>query len=161
MRLIDAEVFEKSVRTDFWEHYTNCHDTDQTDLLELIMDNLAECPTIEAKPVVHAHWIKHREFYEDEGFEGYYYSCSNCDGTLYGDVEGFNFCHCCGAQMDESISCGHEDDNNTQKTSVDGVKIPVISMEDVPKVMEELKKSGKPGQNQQKGSFKAFEEGQT
>lgn len=62
-----------------------------------------EAPMAEAKPVVHAHWEEHREFYEDEGFEGYYYSCSNCGGTLYGDVEGFNFCHCCGAQMDEKI----------------------------------------------------------
>ena len=30
--------------------------------------------------------------------------------------------------------------NNTQKVSVDGVKIPVISMEDVPKIMEEMEK---------------------
>ena len=30
--------------------------------------------------------------------------------------------------------------NNKQKVSVDGVKIPVISMEDVPKIMEEMEK---------------------
>ena len=68
---------------------------------EELLAYIAEAPTIEAKPVVHAHWIKHKEFYEVEGFEGCYYSCSNCDGTLYGNIEDFNFCHCCGAQMDE------------------------------------------------------------
>ena len=71
---------------------------------DILLNFLDNAPTIEAKPVVHAHWKEHREFYEDEGFEGYYYSCSNCGGTLYGDVEGFNFCHCCGAQMDEKES---------------------------------------------------------
>lgn len=30
--------------------------------------------------------------------------------------------------------------NNTQKVSVDGVKIPVLSMEDVPKLAKEMEK---------------------
>lgn len=49
-KLIDADAFKKSVLTDFWEHYTQCHDTDQTSLM--IMDNLDEQPTIDAVPVV-------------------------------------------------------------------------------------------------------------
>lgn len=125
-RLIDAEAFLKTEidRCGGAPLVGTC-----TSDNEYLSDRLKNAPTIEAKPVVHAHWEEHREFYEDEGFEGYYYSCSNCGGTLYGDVEGFNFCHCCGAQMDEFAS-----DNNVGSK---GVKIPVISMEDVPKIMEE------------------------
>lgn len=51
-RLIDADAFKKSVLTDFWEHYTQCHDTDQTSLMDMVMDNLDEQPTIDAVPVV-------------------------------------------------------------------------------------------------------------
>ena len=28
-RLIDANDLEEAITTDFWEHYTQCHDTDQ------------------------------------------------------------------------------------------------------------------------------------
>ena len=51
-RLIDADAFKKSVLTDFWEHYTQCHDTDQTSLMDMIMDNLDEQPTVDAVEVV-------------------------------------------------------------------------------------------------------------
>lgn len=51
-RLIDADAFKKSVLTDFWEHYTQCHDTDQTSLMDMVMDNLDEQPTIDAVPLV-------------------------------------------------------------------------------------------------------------
>lgn len=51
-RLIDADAFKKSVLTDFGEHYTQCHDTDQTSLMDMVMDNLDEQPTIDAVPVV-------------------------------------------------------------------------------------------------------------
>ena len=51
-KLIDADSFKKSVLTDFWENYTQCHDTDQTSLMDMVMDNLDEQPTIDAVPVV-------------------------------------------------------------------------------------------------------------
>lgn len=101
-RLIDAEALKESIYKEKERiQYTQPFIQASLILLEKL---IKDAPTIEAKPIVHAHWEEHREFYEDEGFEGYYYSCSNCDGTLYGDVEGFNFCHCCGAQMDEKES---------------------------------------------------------
>ena len=39
-----------------------------------------------------------------------------------------------------TISCAHEDDNHIGEDGKKGVKIPVISMEDVPKIMEEMEK---------------------
>lgn len=129
MRLKDAEAF-----LDFLCIEEKIMEGEEI-TFDYVRSLIVSAPTIEAKPVVHAHWEEHREFYEDEGFEGYYYSCSNCGGTLYGDVEGFNFCHCCGAQMDEEFA---SDNNVGSKT--EGVKIPVISMEDVPKLAKEMEK---------------------
>lgn len=66
-----------------------------------------EQPTIEAKPVVHAHW---KEWYPPKEFiltgEERLYICSNCDAK-YSNVENNRFCPWCGAQMDEVAS-----DNN-------------------------------------------------
>ena len=51
-RLIDANAFWESVSTDYWEHFTQCHTTDQIDLMEMIEENLAEQPTVDAVKVV-------------------------------------------------------------------------------------------------------------
>ena len=76
-----------------------------------ICDTIDNVPTIEAKPVVHAHWDENR-------------CCTHCERT-YMDIaiavwEDFSenegdipsWCPYCGAQMDESISRGHENDNH-------------------------------------------------
>lgn len=89
---------------------------------EELLAYIAEAPTIEAKPVVRAHWeqvitvVKKIHEYEQEDIQ---YRCDHC-GHIVDDFE--NYCGGCGAQMFE------------------GVKIPVISMEDVPKIMEEMEK---------------------
>jgi hypothetical protein len=107
MTMAERLIDEKTLREKLYEWCGNhCNNSDGCQYCKVseIIDIVEEMPTIETKPIVHAHWEEHREFYEDEGFEGYYYSCSNCGGTLYGDLEDFNFCHCCGAQMDEKES---------------------------------------------------------
>ena len=56
-----------------------------------VIDN---APTIEAKPVVHAHWKK---------ISHIRYACSNCKGIdYYDDAESYKYCPFCGAQMDSS-----------------------------------------------------------
>ena len=66
-----------------------------------VLDAIDEMPTIEAKPVVHAHWEK--EFFTNERQR----VCSACFATvrqtLYDDGEPrlFKYCPWCGAQMDE------------------------------------------------------------
>lgn len=114
MRLIDAEALEnKLVKTMRYVPKNAVLDV-------ACMVNRA--PTIDAKPVVHAHWeevltvVKKIHEYEQEDIQ---YRCDNC-GHIVDDFE--NYCGGCGAQMFE------------------GVKIPVISMEDVPKIMEEMEK---------------------
>ena len=67
-----------------------------------VIDN---APTIEAKPVVHAHWIIHKEDKNNS-----YYQCSHCTygyrtNSIFPCVK--KYCSDCGAQMDEVAS-----DNN-------------------------------------------------
>ena len=102
MRLIDAEAFVKELK----KFLITIHQTYLAEaVLRIVQKVIDKQPTIEAKPVVHAHW--------------------ECDSA----IDPY-YCPHCGAQMDEVAG----DINVGSK----GVKIPVISMEDVPKIMEEM-----------------------
>lgn len=45
MRLIDDDRLKAAINTDFSEHFTLYHDTDQTDLFDMVMDDIDEMPT--------------------------------------------------------------------------------------------------------------------
>lgn len=45
MRLIDADRLKEAIHTDFSEHFTLYHDTDQTALIDMVMDDINEMPT--------------------------------------------------------------------------------------------------------------------
>lgn len=45
MRLIDADRLKEAIHTDFSEHFTLYHDTDQTALIDMVMDDIDEMPT--------------------------------------------------------------------------------------------------------------------
>ena len=62
-------------------------------------------PTVDATPIVHAHWIEKTEWYH--GIGRIHCTCSNCGYTIdykpdsRGDGRGGKFCDDCGAMMDE------------------------------------------------------------
>ena len=95
MRLINAEDFLVGWQRTGIEEYDEGKEAG-IDLVLAIIDHL---PTIEAKPVVHAHWI---EQIIDGGQE---LMCSNCgEYALMNDEfysEFSKYCPYCGAQMDE------------------------------------------------------------
>lgn len=128
------ENFEIIIKTDSKEYYEATQD-----FARQLIDHAK--PTIEAKPVVHAHWISKQEAENIDRYDLVYCcsACGRCDWD-YIESNSFKYCPACGAQMDESISRGHENYNHIAGTGKKGVKIPVISMEDVPKVMEEMEK---------------------
>lgn len=121
MRPIDADALKtkiQKIKAEALEHgfapESVCGD--------ILLNFLDNAPTIEAKPIVHAHW----------NADG---RCTNCGGyapffAYADDWFETKYCPHCGAQMDEVAG----DINGGSK----GVKIPVISMEDVPKIMEEM-----------------------
>lgn len=46
MRLIDADKLKETIHTDFSEHFTIHHDTDQTTLIDMVMNDIDETPTV-------------------------------------------------------------------------------------------------------------------
>lgn len=101
-RLIDAEALKRkavmAVQLD--------GNSFPYEFLAVPLITIKNSPTIEAKPVVHAHW----EEYWDYNCDNYSYCCSNCgkdaltkEGTMYDQVLT-KFCPNCGAQMDEEVS---------------------------------------------------------
>lgn len=78
-------------------------DADKIDCLSLeavvksqAQDYIDSQPTIDAEPVVHAHWDK----YADEDLEPYW-KCSHCNRELSDNPFYYNRCPYCGAKIDE------------------------------------------------------------
>lgn len=98
MRLIDAEALKESIYGEKERiQYTQPFIQASLILLEKLIKN---APTIEAKPVVHAHWEC------DSSVDDFY--CSNCNNKALRDyfeneVQS-DYCPYCGAQMDEVVS---------------------------------------------------------
>ena len=102
MRLIDAEALKiktQKIKAEALEHgfapESVCGD--------ILLNFLDNAPTIEAKPVVHAHWVTDFDFDPEEEQEIYFYFCSKCKNELFGNKEDFKYCPYCGAQMDELV----------------------------------------------------------
>ncbi len=89
--LIDAEVLLKklSKMIDFCKKDKKVNGL--TALFQ-VGDAIMDCPKVEAKPVVHAHWIR----YPDCGVT----KCSNC-GWCIEECWDSDYCPHCGAKMDE------------------------------------------------------------
>lgn len=51
MRMIDADRLKHAIYTDFWEHFTQCHDSDQTALIDMVMYDIDEMPTLTPPPI--------------------------------------------------------------------------------------------------------------
>ena len=71
---------------------------------DILLNFLDNAPTIEAKPVVHAHWkskIIRESTWSDDDYAEEVYNCSNCNMTIEYNTP---YCPYCGAQMDEVAS---------------------------------------------------------
>lgn len=87
MRLIDAEAFVQSEID-----RCGCVPLVGTYTMnnEYLSERLKSAPTIEAKPVVYAHWKRKNNETK----------CSNCEFIYYSNHDDFNYCPNCGAKMD-------------------------------------------------------------
>ena len=102
MRIIDAEAFDADIIKRYCKHCDNgkglrCRVCWINDML----CELEDAPTIEAKPVVHAHWEKPTRI---NGRTFSICHCSACNEVPCGIDENTKFCPNCGAQMDEEVS---------------------------------------------------------
>ena len=95
MRLINADSLKSKMETTVmcgFDNYVACGVIDDE-------------PTVEATPIVHAHWIEKIDWQSSTGH--IHYICSNCGYHIKykpgsrGDGRGHKFCDDCGAMMDE------------------------------------------------------------
>lgn len=101
-RLINAVAFEEELEDFSFGGisliYDNSHDKMVArHTISEVTYLLDRAPTIEAKPVVHAHW-------EDIGLETKHKFCTKCGGCVtQRESWVYKYCPCCGAQMDEVV----------------------------------------------------------
>lgn len=92
MRLIDADALAKDIET---FNRPLCDDYHMKGyVLDQIITDIKNAPTVEAVPVVHGRWV-----YQHTGIDGESeYICSNCLVTVGYE---YQYCPYCGAKMDE------------------------------------------------------------
>ena len=100
MRLIDAEALKHKRVIAIYGNLEQGLEEREV----VYVEDIDNAPTIEAKPIVHAHW---EEWYPPKEFiltgEEKLFVCSNCTAK-FETVENSKFCPWCGAQMDEKES---------------------------------------------------------
>ena len=92
------ENFEIIIKTDSKEHYKATEN-----FARGLIDHTKPAPTIETKPVVHAHWTG-SDGMDCSHCERSYMDVADADSYESGDIP--DFCPYCGAQMDEEADDG-------------------------------------------------------
>jgi len=100
MRLIDADEAKEKMKDMAAYSTRGC-------LLYLsdVLHKIDECQTLDAAPVVHAHWVPQHP--NNRTGKAYIFVCSNCKKFAIKsrqasiDEMGYVFCPYCGAEMDE------------------------------------------------------------
>lgn len=110
MRPIDADSIMETVKAlenmdgEYSDSFTNMAGNRSIEFSRL-EDYIESTPTVDADPVVHAHWIP--EFPNKRTGKAYWHVCSECGKSVYNnrqvsiDEMRYYFCPHCGAKMDE------------------------------------------------------------
>ena len=93
MRLIDADVAIKNLKE--WLNQTGIIPKDTSYYWELL-GCIEDAPTVDVKPVIHAHWVDANDFVNIGN--GIHTECSHCHTW---SKDKTNYCRFCGAIMDE------------------------------------------------------------
>ena len=91
MRLIDADALIEEIN-EANDRWTIPHN--------IVIESIFNAPTIEAKPVVHAHW-EEVQYSKNSVKWLHRVSCSNCHNEGH---KRYDYCPHCGAQMDEEVA---------------------------------------------------------
>lgn len=80
-RLIDADVLKAAITVDGYEHFSGCLSSSKVSLLEMVMDDIDEAPTIDAVPVVRCLECEYRKKLQ---YDGQYHCCNEDAGMATG-----------------------------------------------------------------------------
>ena len=120
MRLVDADKLSESVEKTFMWAEENGHKKLANAITDVFIPAIVSQPTVEAQPIIHAHWVKMSDA------DGLYYCCGNCGEDLpryyterptydnpFPNMETIDKtprCPYCGAIMDEKGDIRNETD---------------------------------------------------
>ena len=90
MRLIDADRLKEAIHTDFSEHYTLYHDTDQTALFDMVMDDIDEIPTAFDKEKVIEELKSWEKASHDAGIQSTYAELDNKARRYYQESRAYH-----------------------------------------------------------------------
>ena len=90
MRLIDADRLKEAIHTDFSEHYTLYHDTDQTALFDMVMDDIDEVPTAFDKEKVIEELKSWGKASHDAGIQSTYAELDNKASGYYQESRAYH-----------------------------------------------------------------------
>ena len=94
MRLIDADALKDEVMK-IWA-YIQC--TTGDDVMNAVMTDIKNAPTVDAEPVRHGHWI----WKERKGIREAWYQCSECNAYDLREIDvTSHYCWACGSKMDD------------------------------------------------------------
>lgn len=77
-RLVDADILREFIITDYYGHFTDRHDTDQTALINMVCDDIAEASTVGATQIVECKNCQYGHCYNE------YYNLYECTYYLGG-----------------------------------------------------------------------------
>ncbi len=130
MRLIDADKLVEDAELSYVKVGARSNGKSILTLAKTwLLNEVESAPTVEAKPVVYCKDCKCSRMYCFGDCEEPVLACCDIDddGTIY-----------CAESVNEYDYCSKGEKRDAQMD--EGVKIPLISMEDVPKIMEEMEK---------------------
>lgn len=90
MRLIDVEKLVIETQS--------LEELGQSEMEFYSVEQIADAPTVDAQPVIHAKWIRH---YAKFGEGGDHWKCSECGAEFECFDMDFEYCPRCGAKTDE------------------------------------------------------------
>lgn len=98
-RLIDADELSKDDEVTKWVSRDAIRTGKQLKMFsELFLKKIADAPTVDAQPVIHAEWINHTHT-NGLGITFIDYECDACHEHI--DTWKSDFCPNCGAKMDK------------------------------------------------------------
>ena len=90
MRLIDADRLKAAIHTDFSEHFTLYHNTDQTALFDMVMDDIDEMPTAFDKEKVIEELKSWEKASHDAGIQSTYAELDNKASGYYQESRAYH-----------------------------------------------------------------------
>ena len=111
--LISRKALKEAINVDCFEHFTGNQSSSEHALLDIIILDIDEVPTVDAEPVRYGQWVEIRIVRRDgngKSYTQFAHECTQCK-RLNKHKKGWNtrYCPNCGAKMDADQAADREE----------------------------------------------------